>query len=92
MRSENRITVALEGLIVLQYATLVNEALFRCGDVTVPRDEILEGLDGGFEGNLNRKLGTVGAANVDVDAFNSLRFLNCTVTSHGVSLSLVPQT
>lgn len=72
-------------MIVLQYATSVNEALLFSGDVAVASDDILEGIDGGIDGNLDRKLGTVRAANVDVDVdVDPFGFLNGTVTSHAL--------
>lgn len=77
-------TVASEGLIILQDATLVYEALLLGRDVAAASGGIFEGTDGGIDGNLNGKLGTVGAANVDVDV-DPFGFLNGTVTSHGVS-------
>lgn len=77
-------TVASEGLIILQDATLVYEALLLGRDVAAASGGIFEGTDGGIDGNLNGKLETVGAANVDVDV-DPFGFLNGTVTSHGVS-------
>lgn len=80
-------TVALQGLIVLEDPTLVNQTLLLSRDVAVPSDSILKGSDGGIEANLNGKLGTIGASNVDVDSVVGLRLrrtLSGSVTSHGV--------
>lgn len=77
-------TVASEGLIVLQNATLVNEALLFDGYVAIASNEILERTNDGINGSLNGKLRAVRAANIDVDA-DSFEFLNNgTVTSHDV--------
>lgn len=85
-------TVALEGLIVLEDATFVNQALLIGGDVAAASDDLLEGPDDGIQPNRNRKLGTVGAPNVDVHSSSvggggGLGLLNGTVTSHGVPTS-----
>lgn len=60
-------TVALEGLIILEDPTLVNQALLIRGYITIVSNRLLEGSDGGIEANLNGKLGTIGTADVDVD-------------------------
>lgn len=85
-------TVALERLIVLEDPSLVNQTLLFGGDVAVASDDLLEGSDGGIEANLNGKLRTIGASNVDVDSssiggvgFRRRTTLNGTVTSHGVA-------
>jgi len=74
-------TVASEGLIILQNATLVNEALLFDGYIAIASNEILEGTNDGINGSLNGKLRAVRAANIDVDA-DPFGFLNGTVTSH----------
>lgn len=76
-------TVASEGLIVLQNATLVNEALLFGGYVAAASNKILKGTNDGINRSLNGKLGAVRGANIDVD-FDPFGFLNGTVTSHDV--------
>lgn len=77
-------------MIVLEDPTLVNQTLLIGRDVAVGGNRLLEGSDGGIEGNLNGKLGTIGAANVDVDVDTvggvRLRgtFSGSFTTSHGV--------
>jgi len=70
-------------LIVLQNATLVNEALLFDGHVAVASNEILEGTNDGIKGSLNGKLRAVRTANIDVD-IDPFGFLNGTVTTHDV--------
>ncbi|KAK7277569.1 hypothetical protein RJT34_22584 [Clitoria ternatea] len=80
----------LKELLGRRDPTFVNQTLLISRDIAVVNDDILEGYDGGIEPNLNRKLGTIGAANVDADSIGSggVRLcrgtLGSNVTSYGV--------
>lgn len=77
----------MQGLIVLEDPTFINQTLLFSGDIAILSDSVLKGSNGGIEANLNGKLGAIGTANVDLNSFGGFwlrrSFSGC-VTSHGV--------
>lgn len=86
-------TVALKSLIVLEDPTLVNEPLLIGRRIGFLSENAFEGSNGGIEANLNGKLRTVGATDVDIDSISTVgfvRIVHSSITSH--SLSSTPHT
>ena len=81
-------TVALKSLIVLEDPTLVNEPLLIGRRIGFLSENAFEGSHGGIEANLNGKLRTVGATDVDIDSISAVgfvRIVHSSITSHSLS-------
>ena len=81
-------TVALKSLIVLEDPTLVNEPLLIGRRIGFLSENAFEGSNGGIEANLNGKLRTVGATDVDIDSISAVgfvRIVHSSITSHSLS-------
>lgn len=81
-------TVALKSLIVLEDPTLVNEPLLIGRRIGFLSENVFEGSNGGIEANLDGKLRTVGATDVDIDSISTVgfvRIVHSSITSHSLS-------
>lgn len=78
-------TVASKSLIVLEDPTLVNEPLLIGQRIGFLSENAFEGSNGGIKANLNGKLRTAGATDVDIDSISAagfVRIVHSSITSH----------
>ncbi|KAM4096182.1 hypothetical protein ACJW30_08G086000 [Castanea mollissima] len=78
-------TVASKSLIVLEDPTLVNEPLLVGRRIGFLSENAFEGSNGGIKANLNGKLRTAGATDVDIDSISAagfVRIVHSSITSH----------